>query len=148
VVIPEHMRPSGCAMTRALARGITVSRAFRQLVNRISALGGIVYVLPGQVVQPESKRVLDGALLHRVTLAGPHRLLWVKVVPAAGDRAVITLAHELQHAVEVLESNASTERQIDALFERIGTPVGAWTSETFAAIEMERVVRRELSRSR
>jgi hypothetical protein len=147
-IVPDSMRPVGCDMSKALATGMAHSPAFRGLVARIDRLGGIVYLLPGPVVQPEARRVLTGALLHRVSRSGSRRVLWIKVLPESGDRVVITLAHELQHAVELLESDATTEAEIDALFDRIGTRTGAWTSETLAATDVERIVRRELLASR
>ena len=69
-------------------------------------------------------------------------------MPGQGDRSVRLMAHEFQHAIEVLTSEASTEGEIDALFGRIGVPAGAWTTETTGAIVAERAVGRELSRRR
>jgi hypothetical protein len=117
-------------------------------VERIRVLNGIVYVRPRPFVQPEAGRVLAGSLVHQVVPAGSHRLLQVLVLPGARDRLVVVLAHELQHAVELLEAGVSTEAESDALFERIGTGTGAGVVETNAAMEAERRVRRELAAAR
>jgi hypothetical protein len=64
-----------------------------------------------------------------------------------GDRPTFILAHELQHAIEVLEApDVSTEHAVDQLFEQIGTHAHAGVLETHAALDAERAVRRELSR--
>jgi hypothetical protein len=64
-----------------------------------------------------------------------------------GDRPIFILAHELQHAIEVLEApHVSTEHDVDQLFERIGFHASAGDVETQAALDVERAVRRELSR--
>jgi len=74
--------------------------------------------------------------------------MFVLVAPGRGDETIVTLAHELQHCVEVLESHATTEAEIDALFQRIGTPVAPGTTETAAAIQFARTVRLELAHHR
>ena len=135
-------------MAAVTAAGLARSATFREVVARIAALNGIVYVQPTIIVQSEARRVLDGALIHRVTWVGSRRALVVIVVPGQGDRSVTILAHEFQHATEVLASSASTEAEIDALFARIGVHVGAGTTETTAAIAVERAVSRELSKRR
>jgi len=90
--------------------------------------------------------VLDGALSHSVTTAGAHRVLHVMVGAGQGDRPIAILAHELHHAIEVLEApDVSTEAAVDQLFERIGTRVHGGVVETQAALDAERAVRRELA---
>jgi predicted transcriptional regulator len=82
-------------------------------------------------------------------MAGAHRVLNIVVAPESGDRSMITLAHELQHAIEVLEADdVTTETAVDRLFERIGARVGASIMETRSAVDVQRVVARELSRNR
>ena len=71
------------------------------------------------------------------------------VAPESGDRSLITLGHELQHAIEVLEaSGATTEAGVDRLFERIWVRVGASVMETTSAVSVQRAVARELSANR
>ncbi len=146
--MPEHVRPLDCTLATVTAAGLARSATFRDIVARIAALNGIVYVQPTVIVQSDTRRVLDGALIHRVSQVGSRRVLVVVVVPGKSDRSVTIMAHEFQHAAEVLASSASTEAEIDALFARIGVPAGAWTTETAAAIAVERAVGRELSARR
>jgi hypothetical protein len=141
--VPEHVRPLDCALATLAASGLDRSATFRDLVARIGALNGIVYIQPTVIVQPDARRVVSAGLIHRVTWIGSRRVLLVVLNPGLGDRSVITMAHEFQHAIEVLSSTASTESEIDALFDRIGTRVGAGMTETTAAIAVERAVRRE-----
>jgi hypothetical protein len=145
--VPVQLRPLECRLAAAIADGLTRSATFRQLVERVGALNGIVYIHLQPYVNPETKRVLDGALSHAVTTAGAHRLLHVMVGAAQGDRPICVLAHELQHAIEVLETpDVLTENAVDQLFERIGTHVYAGVVETQAALDAERAVSRELAR--
>ena len=105
-----------------MARSATLSRE----IERIGELNGIVYIKDAYYVEPRTGRVLSGALSHEVTMAGSHRVLHVTVAPESGDRCLITLAHELQHAIEVLEAKGAVTRvAVDRLFERIGMQVGA-----------------------
>ncbi len=145
--LPDQIRPSSCRLAETVVAALVRSATFQLLVARIGFLKGIVYVDGGFHVEPNRRRV-DGALQHRVTRAGEYRLLHVRVAPESGDRTVLIIAHELQHVVELLESNAVVERDIDALFERIGTPVGAWLFETSAAGQVQEAVARELVQSR
>jgi len=145
--VPIQLRPLDCRLTAAIADGLTRSATFRQLVERVGALNGIVYIHLKPYVNPQTKRVLDGGLSHAVTMAGAHRMLHVMVGAAHGDRPIFILAHELQHAIEVLEApDVSTEDAVDQLFERIGTHVYAGAVETQAALDAERAVKREFAR--
>ena len=145
--VPIQLRPLDCRLAAAIAEGLTQSATFRQLVERVGALNGIVYVHLKPYVNPQTKRALDGGLSHAVTTAGAHRLLHVMVGAAQGDRPIFILAHELQHAIEVLEApDVSTESAVDELFERIGTHAYAGVVETQAALDAERAVRHELAR--
>ena len=76
----------------------------RRVIDRIGELKGIVYVEDRYYVNERTRKVLSGALSHQVTMAGAHRVLHVMVAPESGDRRLLTLAHELQHAIEVLEA--------------------------------------------
>jgi hypothetical protein len=125
------------------------SATFRWLVDRVGELNGIVYIKDGFYVNDSTKRVLSGALSHRISMPGAHRVLHVMVAPESGDRPLITMAHELQHAIEVLEApDVATEAAVDQLFERIGMHAGTGIVETQAALNVERAVVRELSAKR
>lgn len=145
--VPPQLRPLDCRLAVAIAHGRERSATFRQLVDRVGALHGIVYIHLKPYVNPRTNAVLDGGLSHAVTTAGVYRMLRVMVGAAEGDRPIFILAHELQHAVEVLEApDVSAENAVDQLFERIGNHVHAGVVETQAANDTERAVRRELRR--
>ena len=144
--MPGHIRTISCEMRRAVVLGMSDSPTFRRLVERVAALNGIVYLTAKQVVQSHTLREIDGTLQHRVTVAGSHRILWATVTPYSGPRPTRIIAHELQHAIEVLESNATSEREIDDLFDRIGVSVATHTIETQAALTIEATVATELAR--
>ena len=147
-LLPEHLRTQNCALAALAAAGLERSTTFRDLVERIRTLDGIVYVMATRLLQPSDRRAPDGGLIHRVTRIGSRRALVVAVVPGMGDRSLGVMAHEFQHAIEVLSSQASNEADIDALYARIGTPAGGRLTETAAASAVERVVGRELAARR
>ena len=147
--VPEHLRILDCRMAALVTNGMARSSTLRQLTDTVGTLRGIVYVKTGYYVNPDTKRVLSGALSHRISVAGAYRLLHLMVAPESGDRPLVILAHELQHAIEVLEhSDVATEAAVDRLFDRIGTHTGAGVVETQAAQVAERAVARELSANR
>src|SRR5262245_61471278 len=142
-----QLRPLDCRLAAAIANGLERSATFRHMVERVGTLDGIVYIHLQPYVNLDGRRVLDGALLHSVTSAGGHRMLHVIVNAEKGDRPIFILAHELQHAIEVLEAaDVSTKSAVDQLFERIGFRVYGGAVETRAALDVESVVKRELSR--
>jgi hypothetical protein len=143
--VPEHIRTTSCDMRRAIELGMSASPSFRRLVERVAGLHGIVYLTAKQVMQSQTRRVIDGTLQHRVTDAGSYRLLYATVAPYSGLRPIPIIAHELQHAIEVLESNAKSESEIDDLFERIGVRTAASTFETEAALDVQAAVAKELA---
>lgn len=148
-MVPNQLRPLSCRTAAIVTNGLARSETFRGLVTRVGQLNGIVYVTDRYYVNSRTRRVLSGALSHSVSMAGAHRVLHLMVAPESGDRQLITMAHELQHAIEVLEApGVETEAAVDQLFERIGIAVGAGVVETQAALDKERAVARELAANR
>jgi hypothetical protein len=118
------------------------STTFRQLVDAIAATDGMVYVVRGRC-----PRIVRACLVFWVGVAGPNRILRVIVDDRklASD-AIVSMAHELQHALEVLSERSVTNgARMYALFGRIGTLRGH-SYETKAAIIVEEAVRSELRR--
>ena len=146
--LPFQVRIVDCHLRQALFSGIARSSTLQRLIARVGDLKGIVYVDARCVFRPETRRVFYGTLQHRIVKAGNYRLLYVTVAAESGDRPVVTLAHELQHAIEVLESDAATDSDIERLFDRIGSHASAWAFETQAALEAQRAVAKELSAGR
>jgi hypothetical protein len=119
------------------------SKTFRGLVDQIGTTDGFVYVAEGPCGHD-----VHACLLFTITMAGPHRVLWIHVDPQKSDRDLMaSIGHELQHAVEVL-SNRTIEsgRAMYLLyFEKCHRCGGA--IETYAAIRAGIAVREELQKS-
>ena len=114
----------------ALDLGARHSPTLRSLIARIEATDGIVYIDEG-TCGPTSR----ACLLHLVTIAGPHRLLYIRVDPRkdAGCILVARIGHELYHAIEALsDSSVRSSAGMVSLFQRIG-PTGTDRLETRAA---------------
>jgi len=147
--VPDQLRSFDCRTVTIVANGMARSTTFRRLIDRVGQLNGIIYIEDRYYVNDRTKRVLSGALSHQITRAGAHRVLHLIVAPESGDRRLVTMAHELQHAIEVLEaSDVNTEAAVDQLFERIGMHTSAGVVETQAALDAERAVAHELSAHR
>ena len=100
-------------------------------------------------LSPLMKPALAGKLTW-ITNAGRFRYLRATInTEQSFDQMIATLAHELQHAVEVSDDdNVTDQRSLQELYKRIGRPTFAGVSsgwETAAARETGFQVRRELS---
>jgi hypothetical protein len=122
--------------------------AARQNVSRArqpdEASNLIVYI----AVNPILRSSLSGALTW-MTRAGDYRYVRASIsTDLSPDQMIASVAHELQHAVEVIEDESVTdERSLVALYKRIGQPsraAGASGWETQAAQRTGTQVRREL----
>ena len=139
-----RLRPQDARISQVLQEGAARSATFRALVNRIEAGNVIVYI----AVSPILKSSLSGSLTW-MTHAGNFRFVRASIrTDLTFDQMIATVAHELQHAVEVVEDESVTdERALAALYKRIGHPSGSagrsgW--ETAAAQRTSTQVRREL----
>jgi hypothetical protein len=138
-----RVRSSSPAVLAALGFGSEHSPILRSLVNRIDATDGIVYVEEGTCGHG-----VRACLLMLVTVAGPHRVLYIRVDPrkAAGCSLVSAIGHELYHAIEVLsEASVRSSHMMFALFERLGPRVSG-RFETKAALRTGLDVEREACR--
>jgi hypothetical protein len=131
----------------ALRDGMARSETFRALVARIEASNVFVYV----TVSPFIKSSLAGQLTW-MTQAGPYRYLRATLsADQTSDQLIASLAHELQHAVEVVGDDlVVSEKTLVGLYKRIGQPSRAAANsgwETIAAQETGYRVRRELVNS-
>jgi hypothetical protein len=139
-----RIRPQDARLSQLLRNGVARSATFKALVDRIEASNVIVYL----ALNPIMKKNLSGTLTW-MTKAGDYRYVRASISPdLTHDQMIATLAHELQHAVEVVDDpNVISENTLVALYRRIGRPNGnlsttAW--ETEAAQETGYQVRREL----
>jgi hypothetical protein len=121
--------------------GISRSPTFRSLVDAIDASNGVVYVEYG-VCKSVSRSCLPGSII----VAGPSRILRVVIRETQlADDLVVSLGHELQHAVEILGDPAvTTPAQILFLFRKIGIRSGDMY-ETYDAIKVGEAISRELA---
>ena len=142
----HRLRPQDPALVRAVDNGLAGAATFRRLVAAIGASDGIVYLSSGQC--PGRVRA---CLRHVVTRTATDRLLFITVdVTRAGSLLESLIAHELQHAVELLSNPANVDGpSVQAHFRRIGYVTHPWNQfETRAAIVAELTVHAELRSSR
>lgn len=139
-----RLRPQDSRVAQVLKEGAARSATFRALVDRIEASNLIVYV----AVNPILKSSLSGGL-NWMTRAGDFRYVRASIRPdLTFDQMIASVAHELQHAVELIEDESVIdERSLDVLYKRIGQPsraAGRSGWETLAAQRTGTQVRREL----
>lgn len=139
-----HVRPQDDRLAQVLRDGAARSTTFKALVDRIEASEVIVYV----ALNPLMKSNLSG-MLTWMTKAGGIRYVRASIsTDLTPDQMIATVAHELQHAVEVIEDQTVTdEKSLVALYRRIGHQNNGSSStrwETAAAQQMGFQVRREL----
>ena len=139
-----RLRPQDTRLTNLLRQGSERSTTFKALVDRIESSNVIVYV----ALNPLMKKSLSG-MLTWMTRTGDYRYLRASIsTDLTADQMIATLAHELQHAVEVIEDETVIdEASLVSLYRRIGRQSGnaapmRW--ETVAAQETGFKVRREL----
>jgi hypothetical protein len=139
-----RIRPQDPRLTELLRDGMARSATLRSLVNRIEASNLFVYLSLSPIMKPN----LAGKLTW-MTRAGVFRYVRATINTEQNvDQMIATIAHELYHAVEVLEDDGvKDQRSLEDLYKRIGRP-SHWGStagwETVAAQETGFRVRREL----
>ena len=144
-VASTNLRPQDDRLMQLIRVGTARSATLKALVDRIEASRVIVYL----AVNPMMKPNLSG-MLTWMTQAGGYRYLRASISnDLTPDQMIATIAHELQHAVEVIEDEAvNDENSLVALYRRIGQQRGhaspsRW--ETDAAQRTGFVVRKELA---
>jgi len=134
-----------------LIDGCRRSPTLQRLADAIGRTDGVVYITIGKC----PLRTLRGCLLHAIADTGNARYLWIRLSANKDSLVMVgTLAHELQHALEVL-ARTTVRSQRDLLdfyksFESraygAATAVGPYrTYETDAALAVAAVVRAELA---
>ncbi len=139
---PGGVRPLDPAAAEALAFGAAASPSFRALLSALECDGVVVHVVSGEmtVFGAFGSTRLAGAV-------GPWRYLRTVIDPGLPlDERTAVLAHELQHAREMVEAAVTTQRHVRQLYERIGMRVivAGDTFETAAAVAAGSQVWREL----
>jgi hypothetical protein len=132
------VRSSAPAVAALIEEGCNRSASFRRLFERVAESNGIVYVEFGNCAFGH----LNGCLLPFVVSTTGGRYLRIVVTPdetrTSHDGLIALIAHELQHAIEVLAHPEVVD--VDtmlAMYARIGWPLpgrqGYETSEAHAA---------------
>jgi hypothetical protein len=140
----RQVRSDSAVVVALLDAGSRDSTTFKQLVVAIEATDGVVYLRPGKC--PGYK--IKGCLLHTMSATLERRYLWI-AIDLAGEPVdlMVTIAHELRHALEILsDKSIRTGRGIFSFYYPNGNP-GARTVETAAALATSAAVRRELTRT-
>ena len=110
-----RLRSMDAAIRATIEEGCHRSPLFTELVQHVERSNYFVYV--DQV--PALRGGMSGVLLHGG--AGPRYLRVLLKRGMSLDRRVVVLAHELQHAREVLEAAIPANAvEMDALFRQIG----------------------------
>lgn len=140
-----RLRPQDDRTTSMIAAGMARSASFRALVTRIEASDVFVYVGMSPLLKP----TMAGRLTW-MTKAGGYRYLRAAIsTDLSSDQIISSVAHELQHVVEVIEdSQVIDERTLESLYQRIGRRSNAGVTaawETVAAQDAAIRVRRELN---
>ena len=139
----RRVRSASPRVLAVIIEAASQSKTFRGLVDQIGTTDGIVYVAEGPCGHD-----VHACLLFTITMAGPHRVLWIHVDPNKPDRDLMaSIGHELQHAVEVLSNRTikSPRAMYSLYFEKCHRCGGA--IETYAAIRAGTAVREELQKS-
>jgi hypothetical protein len=136
-----RLRAVGSTLALIVIQATARSSTFGQLVQAIGKTDGIVYVEYGHCGHGVR------ACLPAITAAGANRIVRVRVDKNKADWDLMgSIAHELQHAVEVLGNPAVTStRAMHFFYEREGRLIGN-VFETAAAIRAGNDVRAEARR--
>jgi hypothetical protein len=142
----QPVRAADQNLGASIAAAARVSPTLAALIERVGTLRGLVYI----AWAPALRRGIRGALLQKIQLTPDGtRCLWIAVrTGLAHDEVVPTVAHELQHAIEVLESNVRDLAGLARHFGHLATVPGHPTVETEEARRVQRQVERELRRAR
>ena len=146
-----RVKPGDPALADLIARGRTRSPSFKALTDALETSGWTIFVQPGHC--PD--RVLVGCLVHMVGKFEGRPYLRLLVAPAGRhpDVVIATIAHELQHAYEVVSDGGVIDTgTLQEFTRRIASD--RWRTskatiyETSAAQRMGEPVLKELGRQR
>jgi len=139
------------ALERLVASGYERSETLRHVTSQVTSSGWTVFILSG----PCPMRQTTGCLLHTVGRfeGRPYLRIKVQTRDRHGDSVIATVAHELQHALEVVSSGEVRDTgTLVGFFKRLdrgpARVSGGTIYETRAARAIENQVERELRSSR
>ena len=147
----SRVRAANPALLDCLREGAERSATFAALVDAIGQSNGIVYVEFGYCEFGH----LNGCLLPFLTTSADTRYLRIVVTPdktrQSHDQLIALVAHEMQHAWEVLQHAGIVDLStMESLYRQIGTPIAGSQRgfETSAARAVGEAVLSELSGNR
>ena len=137
-----RVRSANPLLAASIREGVRRSTTFRRLIQTIDATDGLVYVEDGKCGHG-----VRTCLVTTMTLAGPHRILYVLVDARRSERDLIgSIGHELWHAVEVLSAPGVKSHSAMYYFYTRHQSNGNGSFETQAASEAGDAVRAEVGR--
>lgn len=137
------VRPLDHSAAATLTRALACSALVRALVSELDTTTAIVHVEVSQTL-PSG---IAGATRFVVSRGG-HNYLRVSVSATLRlDLRAIMLGHELQHALEIARSGATSHAAVKRLVETTGYRTGPHLYETELALRSERRIRTELRQS-
>ena len=137
------VRPLDHSAAVTLARALECSALVRALVSELQTTTAIVHV----EVSGALPSGIAGATRFVVSRGG-HTYLRVSVSATLRlDLRAIILGHELQHALEIASSGATSHADVKRLVETTGYRTGSNLYETESALRSERRIRTELRQS-
>ena len=141
-----RVRTTDPVLAALLEEATAASATFRRLVDLIDISDGLVYILPRHC-----GRLAPACLTLSVTVAGPHRILQVLVDTRRNSTDIkASIAHELQHAIEVLgQPDLTTGADLFFFYDAArrtmsGATLRGAVFETDAAVRVGDAVRAEL----
>lgn len=139
----SHVRAEDPQLLKVIREGRDQSPTFRELVEGIDNASGIVHVVYSRCLTRawQPRACLD----HNIRVSAGYRFLRVNIHPGESGATLLGLvAHELQHALEVLaDDTVTTSEHVERLYERIGTTRRSGGVETEAALQVQDRVYRE-----
>jgi hypothetical protein len=138
----RRVRTTDAEIQTLIAEGVRRSRTFAALLRDLDTTDVIVYV--------ERTRKLPAVIAGRLLLVPvTHSQRYLRIQLGTGgtiEDAIATLAHELQHAIEIAtDAEVRDDTALVRLYQRIGrNSVGAHAYDTQAAQVAGRTVKQEL----
>jgi hypothetical protein len=130
-----RVRSTNATILELIKEAAERSATFRSLVDAIDHSNGIVYVEFGYCAFGH----LNGCLVPFIVASHGDRYLRILVTPdknrRSHDQLLALIAHEMRHALEVLEHKEVVDAAtMEAMYRKIGTPLAGLTGyETSAA---------------
>lgn len=141
--VPSHVRPLRGWIARVIAEARPLSPTLDRQLRQVAAERLIVYV----DALSDRHASYDGRLSF-VGAAGGYRFMRIELRHLPGASTAAVLAHELQHVLEVADSEVRTRPQFEALYRTIGvveTGSNGRRYDTAAAVASGMAAMRELA---